>query len=76
VYALPPSQRTALIAGVAHLLDLGQRAIGEFLPELVDGDPAHLFVLLANYRRLDPALLQALGGDRWTVPLQHQAPSS
>jgi hypothetical protein len=56
-------------AGVAHLHALGPRAVGEFLSEF----PARRIVrteidlLLRRYRRLDPVVVAALGGDRFAA---------
>ena len=46
-----------------HVTLLGPRAVGELLYEVADG--GDLDCALAAYERLTPALLKALGGDRF-----------
>jgi hypothetical protein len=56
-------------AGMTHLHALGPRAGGEFLSELGVRRMvrAETDLLLRRYRRLDPVVIAALGGDRFSA---------
>ena len=49
-----------------HLHRLGPRAVGELLLEVADHHDIEL--VLARYARLDPDILKALGGDKFSPP--------
>ena len=51
---------------IEHVHRLGPRAVGELLYEVADGED--LDRALEAYERLTPALLKALGGDRFPRP--------
>jgi hypothetical protein len=51
-----------------HLHQLGERAVFEFVSEMVVNYGAAVAERLAQYRRLDPAILRACGGDRLPAP--------
>jgi hypothetical protein len=57
----------ALQRAIAHLCNCGPRAVGEFIAELLDaqGVPPSALDLLLAWRRLDPAIVAALGVDRF-----------
>jgi len=59
-------ERMGLDRGAAHLHALGARATAELLASLADriGGP-ELLGLLADFRRLTPGTVRALGGDRF-----------
>jgi hypothetical protein len=57
----------------AHLHALGPRALHEFIVELITAHGTGIIDRLEAYRRIDPTILCALGGDRfpprlWRVP--------
>lgn len=59
--------RLRMQRAVAHLHELGPRALMEFLIEtsiLLDGSPT-IQALLTKYQDLSPELLRAVGGDRF-----------
>jgi hypothetical protein len=51
-----------------HLHRLGERAVYEFVAELVAAYGPEIAERLAQYQRLDPSVLRALGGDRLLSP--------
>jgi hypothetical protein len=65
---LDPLDQIRLQRGAAHLHCLGPRATFEFLLELAEkigGLPATIGLLI-EYQRKSPALLRAVGGDRFS----------
>jgi hypothetical protein len=67
VVHLRPLDRIILRRRVEHLHLLGPRAVAEALAEIdrrIGGMPVILLVL-AEYERLSPSLLHAVGGDRF-----------
>ena len=58
-----PDNRLRIEAGALHLHALGPRAVTELLLELAP--PDRVLDRLDAYRRISPALLRALGGDRF-----------
>lgn len=64
---LAPLDRLRIERGSAHLHQLGVRAIAEFLAEgIAEGDDTlSLFDRLQRYQHLDPAILRAVGGDKF-----------
>ncbi len=62
-----PLETLRLQRGAEHLHKLGARATAEFLAELalkIGGTPA-MIGLLAEYQRLSPGMVRAVGGDRF-----------
>lgn len=62
------TDRARLNRGAEHLIQLGPRALTEFLLELdsiVGGMPATLRLMAHYQARLSPALLQSAGGHRF-----------
>ena len=58
---------------IEHLHQLGPRAVGELLCEVAEG--GDLDHALAAYERLTPALLKAVGGDRFSpLPIHEVKP--
>jgi hypothetical protein len=65
---LHPLDRLRLQRGVEHLHACGPRAVAEFLADLdhcIGGMPATLGLLAEYQARLSPAMLRAVGGDRF-----------
>jgi hypothetical protein len=58
-----PRQRLQVLA--QHLHDLGARATFELLLELVTAHGTDVIDRLEEYRRLDPAIVSAVGGDHF-----------
>lgn len=68
---MSPVHRLQIEAGAQHLHDLGPRALAELLLELAPSD--QVLDRLNHYRRISPALLRAMAGNRFpprlsTVP--------
>lgn len=66
--ALDPFTVLRMQRGVEHLHGLGPRATAEFLGDVADqiGGWPTIIALLGEYeRRLSPAMLRAVGGDRF-----------
>ena len=64
---MSPKHRMQIEAGAMHLHSLGPRATAEFLiaiTEPIAGLP-FLIEMLHDYQRLTPAMLRAVGGDRF-----------
>jgi hypothetical protein len=64
---LDPLVRFRIERGSEHLHRLGARAVAEFLAEGIGegDDTSSLLNRLQRYQQLDPALLRAVGGDRF-----------
>ncbi len=60
---------------INHLYDLGPRAVGELLLEVI-GDDDHIRldveICLERYRQLDPDVVHALGADSFPPPPIHE----
>lgn len=74
---LDPVSRLRLQRGAEHLHACGPRVVAEFLADLdhrIGGMPATIGLLAEYQARVSPALLRAVGGDRfpprplWVVP--------
>jgi hypothetical protein len=65
--SLTPAYRLRLDRGCEHLQALGARALAEMLCELIGltGCGHEVLDLLADYGRLSPEIVQAVGGDRF-----------
>lgn len=63
---MTPAERLRVEAGAEHLHALGARAVAELLIALTArvGGGAALVDLLAEYRRITPAMARAAGADR------------
>lgn len=65
-------ERKRLERGAEHLYRLGARAVAEFLTEVsarIGGGPAMLSTL-ADFERLTPGQVRAVGGDRFPSQLR------
>ncbi len=65
---MTPQQGLQFERGAEHLHGLGVRAVAEFLLEIgsITGTQTAILALLVGYRnRLNPAMLRAVGGDRF-----------
>jgi hypothetical protein len=71
MYFINPHYRYRIERGARHLHQLGERAIGDFLAEGVhEGDDlSRLIARLGRYQECDPAVLRAIGGDRFSPRL-------
>lgn len=65
------ADRVRIETGAAHLHQLGARATLELLLELAPAD--QVLASLDRYRRVSPALLRAVGADRF-APRLYAAP--
>lgn len=74
---MTPVERMRLDDGAAHLHALGARAIAELLAALTArvGGGAALVELLDDYRRIPPAMVQRVGGDRIPRRRPRQVPA-
>ncbi len=61
---------------VEHLHRLGPRAVGELLGEVANriGGAPVITMLLAEYEQVTPAMVRAVGGDRFPVSPLRAAP--
>jgi hypothetical protein len=64
---MTPQQRLLLETGALHVHHCGARTLAELLAEVAEqtGQLPLVLEALAAYRRLPPALLRAVGGDRF-----------
>ena len=69
---MTPATRIRIEAGSLHLHRLGPRATAELLLELGSAD--QVLAALDRYRRVTPALLRAVGGDRFAPRRLLEAP--
>lgn len=60
---MSPLHRVQIEAGAQHVHDLGPRALAELLLELAPAD--QVLDRLNRYRRFSPALLRAIGANRF-----------
>jgi hypothetical protein len=67
MYFLDPLDRLRIERGSEHLYRLGARSVAEFLAEgIASGDDiTSLLDRLQRYQHYDPAILRAVGGDRF-----------
>ncbi len=64
---MSPQHRMQIEAGARHLHSLGERAIAELLIALTEpvAELPLLIEMLQDYRRITPAMLGVVGGDRF-----------
>lgn len=72
---MTPLNRLRFERGAVHLYGLGPRAVMELLAEVAENLAGAPCILghLARYERLTPAMVRAVGGDRFPLRPLHSA---